>query len=108
MYYENEFVLEIKTSVVDQILLCERMLHQSEVNSITHFLICLFYLNLTEKSDDWNQAEYLPGPIIVLKLLRMLMTRLSDAGRKRDNLLLHRGTKHTLKSDVSVQTETHL
>lgn len=78
------------------------------MNNITHFLICLFYLNLTEKSDDWNQAEYLPGPIIGLKLLRTLMTRLSDAGRKRDNLLFHRGTKHTLKSDVSVQTETHL
>lgn len=57
---------------------------RAEANNITHFLICLFYLNLTEKSDDWNQAEYLPGPIIGLKLLRTLMTRLSDAGRKRD------------------------
>ena len=49
-----------------------------------HFLISLFSLNLTEKSDNWKQAEYLPGPIIDLKLLRTLMTRLSNVGSMRD------------------------
>lgn len=48
MYYENEFVLEIKTSVVDQILLCERMLHQSRSEQHNTFLI-LFILSESDR-----------------------------------------------------------
>lgn len=44
IYYKDEFVVEIKTSVVRGCCI------GAEVYNLKHFWICLFYLNLTEKN----------------------------------------------------------